>query len=235
MKALVKAVALTALIAATIPGCALFHGIAGGDGDEKVLTVFAMDDFHGSLRPQKVDGKEVGGVDWIAGYLEALRKANPGGVIAVDTGDAFTGPLVTSHSEGAVVIDFYNILGLDAMAIGNHEFDYGPVGPLNLSPDKDSDPRGALKERAKQAKFPLLTANIFETATGERFAPEGIAPYTIVEKKGVKVDIKKIRKAEFKVTLRFSTNVDKNTQHIYDESCIQRNRLILFNFLMFSY
>ncbi|NOZ86536.1 MAG: hypothetical protein GXP49_09735 [Deltaproteobacteria bacterium] len=186
-KALSRALVLFAVTMIVVPGCAFLSGAGNGGDDEDVLSVFAIDDFHGQLTPGELDGRKVGGAAWIAGYLETLRKVNPGGVIAVDTGDAFTGPLVSSHTEGAVIIDFYNMLGFDAMAIGNHEFDYGPVGPLNRVMDGKGDPRGALKERAKQAKFPLLAANIFDATTGKRFAPEGMAPYTIIERKGVKI------------------------------------------------
>jgi len=188
MKTLRLASCLMFLVAAAL-GCATTQEGGGASGEEVVLTVFGIADFHGQLRPGEVDGRPIGGAEWIASYLGAVRKANPGGVLAVDTGDSFTGPLVATHKEGAAIIEYFNQIGIDAMALGNHEFDFGPVGPLNRALEQGTDPRGALKERAKEAKFPILAANIYEQATGQRFAPEGIAPYTIIERHGIKVAI----------------------------------------------
>src|SRR5207247_2299238 len=69
---------------------------------------------------------------------------------------------------GAVVIDAYNQLGYTAAAIGNHEFDYGPEGPVSVAAQAGVDPFGALKARLKQAKFPMLATNIYEARSGDR-------------------------------------------------------------------
>ena len=188
MKTLYRASCLL-FLTATALGCATTPEGGKSSGEEVVITVFGLADFHGQLRPGEVDGRPIGGAGWIAAYLDAVRKANPAGVIALDTGDSFTGPLVATHKEGAAIIEYFNQIGIDAMALGNHEFDYGPVGPLNRALEEGTDPRGALKARAKEAKFPILAANIYEQATGGRFAPEGIAPYTIIERHGVKVAV----------------------------------------------
>lgn len=76
-------------------------------------------------------------------------------------------------ADGAVrnqpaVIAAMNALGYDAAAIGNHEFDYGPVGPISVATKPDLDAFGALKARIAQAKFPLLSTNIYEADTGHR-------------------------------------------------------------------
>ena len=41
----------------------------------------------------------------------------------------FQGTLESNLNEGAAVVRAYNALGYDAVAVGNHEFDFGPVGP----------------------------------------------------------------------------------------------------------
>jgi 5'-nucleotidase len=109
-------------------------------------------------------------------------------VLLLDAGDLFQGTLAANLSEGAAVIDVYNALGYHAGAIGNHEFDYGPVGPASAtSPGQDSF--GALKQRIKQARFPLLSANIYEVASGERPGWLGNDGTAILEAHGVKVGI----------------------------------------------
>lgn len=148
------------------------------------ITVAGTSDVHGRLPALPLFG----------GYVRALRAKNPGGVVLVDAGDMFQGTLESNLNEGAALVDAYKALGYDAAAIGNHEFDYGPVGGAS-TPRKgakggpESDPRGALKARALQAKgaFPLLAANILED--GRQLAWPNVAPSTMVTKRGVPIGI----------------------------------------------
>lgn len=198
-----SAVAL-ALIAAL--GCRAAHPPASSDtaahppphGSEQApapirLTVVGTNDLHGWVTPHRAtlsDGTAVeqGGLANFAGYLAILREDNPGGVLLLDAGDLFQGTLAANLTEGAVVIDAYNRLGYHAAAIGNHEFDYGPAGPVSVATAPGADPFGALKARLAQARFPLLAANIYQ-ADGARPAwlpDDGTA---LLELKGVKVGI----------------------------------------------
>jgi 5'-nucleotidase len=127
-----------------------------------------------------------GGLSLIAGYLDALR-ASHGRVIVVDSGDLFQGTLESNFFEGEPVLKGYNALGYDAAAVGNHEFDYGPVGPDSVARLAGEDPLGALKKIAKEAKFPFLSANLTEKASGK--TPSWAKRYTIVEANGARVGI----------------------------------------------
>jgi 5'-nucleotidase len=148
------------------------------------ITVAGTADLHGRLSTLPLLG----------GYVRALRAKNPDGVVLVDAGDMFQGTLESNLNEGAAVIEAYKKLGYDAVAIGNHEFDYGPVGEASI-PRKgtkegpESDPRGALKARALQAKgaFPVLAANILED--GRPLAWPNVAPSVVVTRNGVEVGI----------------------------------------------
>ena len=84
----------------------------------------------------------------------------------VDAGDMFQGTLESNLGEGAAVVRAYNLLGYDAAAVGNHEFDYGPVGPAPTPRAPGDDARGALKARAAEARFPFLDANLADVASG---------------------------------------------------------------------
>ncbi|HVG64166.1 MAG TPA: bifunctional UDP-sugar hydrolase/5'-nucleotidase [Hyalangium sp.] len=158
------------------------------------LTVVGINDLHGWVAPTRTTlkgGVEIqeGGAATLASYLARLRADNPGGVVFLDGGDLFQGTLASNLTEGAVVVDVYNHLGLTAAAIGNHEFDYGPVGPSPVPVKPGDDPLGTLKERIRQARFPLLSANIREAATGQRPAWLGNDGTLLVTVKGVKVGI----------------------------------------------
>jgi len=150
------------------------------------ITVVGTNDLHG--RVERVAA--------LSGHLSILRaqlKKQGGGVVLVDGGDMFQGTLESNLQEGAAVVAAYNRVGYDAVCIGNHEFDFGPVGPLVTSQTPKDDPRGALKARAKQAKFPFLAGNIVDEATGKPVDWPNVKPSVIVTegtgKKKVKVGI----------------------------------------------
>lgn len=174
------------------------------------LTLVGTNDWHGWVSGYRdtYGGVELraGGAAAFGGYLRILREANPGGVVLVDAGDFFQGTLVANLTEGSAVIDAFNALGIDAAALGNHEFDYGPLGPASVAFGADADPFGALKARIEQARFPVLSANTFLRATGARpdwLRGDGTA---LVERNGVKVGVVGLTTTQTPMTT-FPTNV----------------------------
>jgi 5'-nucleotidase len=158
------------------------------------LTIVATNDFHGWVNAREYrlpDGSSFreGGADAFAGYLKVLRQDNPGGVLLLDGGDLFQGTLAANLTEGRVVIDVFNRLGYTAASLGNHEFDYGPVGPVSVATEVDMDAFGALKARLAEARFPLLAVNIYDAQTGQRPEWLGNDGTTMLEVKGIKVGI----------------------------------------------
>ena len=125
----------------------------------RTITIIGTNDLHGALDRLPL----------FAGYVDnmrAARAADGGAVVLIDAGDLFQGTLESNLAEGADVIKAYNQLGYAASAVGNHEFDYGPVGPHVTVKSPGDDPRGALKARVSEAKFPFLVTNIVDQATG---------------------------------------------------------------------
>ncbi len=157
------------------------------------LTLLGINDLHGALDGTVVGEGEAGGPGLAGGaalmgaYVAAVRAANPDGTVVVDAGDMLQGPLLCNHFEGAPVADVYRYLGVVASALGNHEFDYGPVGERSRPRDGD-DPRGALDAFQRRAGFPILAANVHAEAGGVPL-PEGIVPHTVVEAAGVRIGI----------------------------------------------
>ena len=146
------------------------------------LTILGTNDLHGALERLPL----------IAGYIanvRAARAADGGGVVLVDAGDLFQGTLESNLAEGADVVRAYNALHYDASAIGNHEFDYGPQGPDVVAKQPGQDPRGALKARIAEAKFPFLATDILDEATNAPIAWPNVKPGVIVETAGIKVGI----------------------------------------------
>ncbi|NMO13713.1 bifunctional metallophosphatase/5'-nucleotidase [Pyxidicoccus fallax] len=189
-------VALAALVAACAGTAPTAPPVAARSAPAEPvrLTLVGINDFHGQVEPHRTrlkDGQvvEEGGAATLAAYVARLREDNPQGVVLVDAGDLFQGTLPSNLTEGAVVIDVYNRLGFTAAAIGNHEFDYGPVGPGAMASRPGDDPLGALKARVRQARFPLLSANMVEAATGKHPAWTGNDGTHLVTVKGVKVGL----------------------------------------------
>src|SRR5688572_11507009 len=146
------------------------------------ISIVGTNDLHGALDRLPI----------LAGYvtnLRAAREAEGGAVVLLDAGDMFQGTLESNLNEGQAVIAAYNAIGYTAAALGNHEFDFGPEGPAVIAQTVDDDPRGALKARAQEAKFPLLTANILDADSGNRIKWPNMPASTVVEVSGVKIGV----------------------------------------------
>ena len=116
----------------------------------KKLAIIHTNDTHGY--DQADDG--VLGMGAVA-QLKADYLAQGYDVLLLDAGDTFEGNLLADDSQGETIPAFMNACGYDAMALGNHEFDYGA---------------DVLEKLIAKCDFPVLCANITVDATGELFA-----------------------------------------------------------------
>lgn len=153
------------------------------------LTIVATNDVHGWILPkvEKLPRGELraGGLGAFSGYLRTLRARTP--VVLVDAGDMFQGTLVSNAVEGASVVRAYNLLGYDAACLGNHDFDFGPVGPATTATTADQDPLGAIEARVAEAKFPIFSANVWQGTRRPSWIPQdGTA---LISRGGIKVGI----------------------------------------------
>ena len=131
------------------------------------VLIVSTTDLHGWYAGHQEGGSRTGGLALFASYVNALRAANGGRVVVVDSGDLFQGTLDSNFFEGEPVVKAYSQIGYAAAAVGNHEFDFGPVGPDAMPRNPADDPLGALKRNASMASFPFLSANLSEKATGQ--------------------------------------------------------------------
>ncbi|MCK6552274.1 bifunctional metallophosphatase/5'-nucleotidase [Myxococcota bacterium] len=171
-----KSATSTATAAASDAAKAASDATKAATDDAKAarIQVFALSDFHGWLHPlePRAFAKYYGGIANFGGQLRHKEKATPESSLILDNGDMFTGPTESTFLRGEPVIEAYNALGVAAVNIANHEFDFG----LEI-----------LRARIAEAKFPFLGANIVEAGTNK---PVDFAkPYVIVERQGVKVAI----------------------------------------------
>ena len=122
------------------------------------VVIMHTNDLHGQLLPR--DG--LGGIAEIGAII---RNARPD--LILDAGDISTGTFLADEFKGAPTIQAMNKIGYTAGTIGNHEFDYG---------------QDALRLRLREAKFPLLSANL------QTPIPE-IRKYMIAAAKGIRFGI----------------------------------------------
>ncbi|MFZ2089435.1 MAG: bifunctional UDP-sugar hydrolase/5'-nucleotidase, partial [Desulfobaccales bacterium] len=130
------------------------------------LSIFYVNDFHGFAEPYKPKGGDapLGGIAYLAGAVERARGKQPS--LLLSAGDMIQGNTWANFSQGKSTIDVMNAMRFDAMAVGNHEFDFGVK---------------VLKQRMAQARFPILGANV-------KGMP-GLKPYVIKNLSGVRVAI----------------------------------------------
>lgn len=155
--------------------------------DLAVITVIGTNDVHGEL----VSQVDRGGITTFSGYVNALREArsDDGGLLLVDAGDMWQGTLESNLNEGYSVVEAYNAMGYAAAAIGNHEFDFGPLGPKTIPDSANDNPQGALQARANKANFPLLAANLIDTATGKMVEWDNVQASAVVQRAGVLIGV----------------------------------------------
>lgn len=108
------------------------------------LTILHTNDLHGQVRPRKERGGLLDLGRRIRQERDAALRAGEH-VLLLDAGDLFQGTLEGNLSEGAVVVDWMNSVGYDAVTVGNHEFDFGVDVARRLS---------------ERAQFPFLGSNI---------------------------------------------------------------------------
>ena len=102
---------------------------------------------------------------FLIGAIKA-EKSRADNVIVTHGGDAISPSLLSGFDQGAHMIELFNSVGFDAMAVGNHEFDFGPA---------------VATERFREATFPILSANAID-ADGE--VVDGAQAHILIERAG---------------------------------------------------
>ncbi|MGO9136477.1 MAG: bifunctional metallophosphatase/5'-nucleotidase [Syntrophales bacterium] len=170
MKMMSRIIILVSLLIFSFP-----HAVLASETVPVDLTILHVNDTHGRILPyiEESSGEKqmVGGAAYLARMIEEERSKNPDGILLLSAGDMFQGTPVSNLFKGRSVTDVMNYLKFDAMAIGNHEFDWG---------------MGALLHIVASSRFPYLSANIKDERGG--YLP-GVKPYIIVERKKVKIAI----------------------------------------------
>ncbi|MCL2065283.1 MAG: 5'-nucleotidase C-terminal domain-containing protein [Candidatus Cloacimonetes bacterium] len=114
------------------------------------LTIFHTNDHHGSLFSYWYEIYEVAGLAERVSLIRQLTESHEN-VLLLDAGDFNTGVYESNLFRAEPDIIAYNLIGYDALTLGNHEF-YGGLERI--------------RQQIEWADFPMLSANIF-TLEGE--------------------------------------------------------------------
>ena len=186
------------LVAALLAAC-------GSDGDSTAaptlnearpldLTILHVNDHHSRLDAETTNLRvltaagsresvtfEFGGAARVTQAIEELA-AGRANVLKLHAGDAITGDLYYTITNGQADAALMNTVCYDAFALGNHEFDSGDAG-LKTFLDFLRTPSCAT---------PVLSANVrpqLGTPLAPRSATDYIRPYAIVFRDGIRVGI----------------------------------------------
>ena len=178
-------------------------GSAAQAADPVPLRLIGINDFHGNLEagslsltlpdPQAPDTPlrvPAGGAPALAGLVKTLRAGAPHSLM-LSAGDLIgASPLVSTLFRHESTVEVMNHIGLEADALGNHEFDAGVaelkrIGRGGCAATAPESPVSscALGTYAG-ARFPLLSANVLDARGRHVFAP-----YVIKRYAGIRVGV----------------------------------------------
>lgn len=143
------------------------------------ITLLHFNDSHSHLdavgpKDNNLEGT-LGGIAKAVTLIKSVKAAEPN-VLVLHGGDFSVGDLFYNKYFGVPELQILNQFGLDAMTVGNHEFDLGP-----------DVLKGVLDEGFSYGSFPVLSANL--DMTGYPALTQWISPSTIKTIAGVKIGI----------------------------------------------
>lgn len=142
---------------------------------QKHLEVLHTNDTHSCIMPLNPNLADTavagrGGFLRRVAMIKEERAKNPD-LLLIDSGDFSQGSPFYTMFKGNVEVGLMNLMGYDAVTIGNHEFDFGLENMARIF---------------KMAKFPVVCANYDFTGT----CVEGLVkPYVIIKRNGLKIGL----------------------------------------------
>ena len=121
---------------------------------EEDVTILYTNDVHTYIANEVklADETKVPGIrySWVA----ALKDSLGANTLLVDAGDHAQGTAYGSMDKGKTIIELMNAAGYDVATLGNHEFDYGQEGRINITDN--------------WAAFPYVSCNFYNELDGVR-------------------------------------------------------------------
>ncbi|EBJ4617795.1 TPA: bifunctional UDP-sugar hydrolase/5'-nucleotidase [Salmonella enterica subsp. enterica serovar Concord] len=134
------------------------------------ITILHINDHHGHFWRSEYGEYGLAAQKTLVDSIRKEVAQEGGSVLLLSGGDINTGVPESDLQDAEPDFRGMNLIGYDAMAVGNHEFD----NPLTV-----------LRQQEKWAKFPFLSANIYQKSTGERL----FKPWAIFTRQDIKIAV----------------------------------------------
>lgn len=134
------------------------------------ITILHTNDHHGHFWRSEYGEYGLAAQKTLVDSIRKEEAQEGGSVLLLSGGDINTGVPESDLQDAEPDFRGMNLIGYDAMAVGNHEFD----NPLTV-----------LRQQEKWAKFPFLSANIYQKSTGERL----FKPWVIFTRQDIKIAV----------------------------------------------
>ncbi|MHA0516576.1 bifunctional UDP-sugar hydrolase/5'-nucleotidase UshA [Citrobacter portucalensis] len=195
MKFLKRGVALALLAAFTLAG----QPAQAYEKDKTYkITILHTNDHHGHFWRSEYGEYGLAAQKTLVDSIRKEVAEEGGSVLLLSGGDINTGVPESDLQDAEPDFRGMNLIGYDAMAVGNHEFD---------------NPMTVLRQQEKWSKFPFLSANIYQKSTGERL----FKPWALFKRQDLKIavlglttdDTAKIGNPEFFTDIEFRKPADE--------------------------
>ncbi|WP_146741251.1 bifunctional UDP-sugar hydrolase/5'-nucleotidase UshA, partial [Lonsdalea populi] len=165
------------------------------------ITILHTNDHHGRFWQNDAGEYGLAAQKTVVDAIRREVQRKGGSLLLLSGGDINTGVPESDLQDAEPDFRGMNLVGYDAMAIGNHEFD---------------NPLSVLRQQEKWANFPLLSANIYQKSTQQRL----FTPYRLFDKQGLKIaviglttdDTAKIGNPEFFTDMEFRNPAEEARQ-----------------------
>ena len=126
------------------------------------IPIVGTDDIHGNFFPKiniinvgnETLSYKTGGLEFVTKYINTLREEfGSNRVLYFDGGDFYQGGIASVLFDGEIMLDYFNLVGINGTTVGNHEFDYS---------------REWVESKIENAKYKVLINNIMDNSTKER-------------------------------------------------------------------
>lgn len=155
-----------------------FASISSADGPARAhIAILSTTDLHGNIYPidYNTNQPDARGLARVATAVRQARKETPD-LLLLDSGDTIQGtPLTFYHAKvnnkpPDPMMTVMNAMGYNAMAVGNHEYEFG---------------WDVLNKARGEARFPWLSANTYKKGTDQTY----FEPFEIKQVGGVRIGI----------------------------------------------
>ena len=162
----------TVLISILLAGCSSLEKMTKSRNQAKAskITILHTNDNHGRFWKNKRGEYGMSARKTLVDKIRHEQEAKGSVVLLLSGGDINTGVPESDIQDAEPDFVGMKVIGYDAMAIGNHEFD---------------NPMSTLRKQESWVNFPFLSANIYSKATGKRL----FKPYKIFNKGGLKIAV----------------------------------------------